>query len=36
MVFQWLLNLKKGVFNGVSIEKKIQEGHHHRAKFFFF
>jgi hypothetical protein len=23
---------KKRVFNGVSIEKKIQEGHHHRPK----
>ena len=23
---------KKRVFNRVSIEKKIQEGHHHRAK----
>jgi hypothetical protein len=25
----------KWVFYGVSIEKKIQEGHHHRANFFF-
>jgi hypothetical protein len=35
MVFQWLLNLKKRVFNGVSLKTTIQEGHHHRANFFF-